>query len=331
MRPPASNLQGMGDVRRPDPPRRVIAVVVAYNRRELLGECLDALAAQRRSVDGILVVDNASTDGSADLARAHPVNPEMLSLPRNSGGAGGFSAGIAHAVTAMNADAVWLMDDDTIPTPTALGELLDACARYPGRVDVAGSRAIWTDGRDHPMNTPRRRPGAGRRRRADAALVGAIPVRSTSFVSMLISTDAIRRVGLPMADYFIWNDDFEYSTRLLRRGTGLLVSASVVEHRTRVFGAADADPGERFYFEVRNKLWMLGRSRSLSLPEKLLYGGSTMRRWIRLLVRSHHRTVLLAGVRRGLRDALRAPRTTAAVLRELGVDADLRPGEPVTP
>ena len=308
---------------------RVVAVVVAYNRRDLLAQALDALAAQRRPVDAILVVDNASTDDSAALARAHPVAPEVLSLDRNTGGAGGFAAGIARAVGPMAADAVWLMDDDTIPTPTALGALLDAVARYPGPVAVAGSRVVWTDGRDHPMNTPRRRPLASRRELADAETVHARPVRSSSFVSMLVSADAVRRLGLPIADYFIWNDDFEYSCRLLRDGTGLYVPASVVEHRTRVFGGSDADPGERFYYEVRNKIWMLTRSRALTLLERVIYGGATLRRWARLLLRSHQRPVLVAAARRGLRDARRPPRPTADLLDEVGVDPSLR-GSPVT-
>jgi GT2 family glycosyltransferase len=304
-------------------PARVIAVVGAYNRRDLLARSLDALAAQRRPVDGMLGVDNASTDDSAAVARMHPAAPEVLALTRNTGGAGGFAAGIAHAVSVMRADAVWLMDDDTIPTPGALAALLDAWARYPGRVVVAGSRVVWTDGRDHPMNTPRRRPGATRRQRAAAASVHAVPIRSSSFVSMLIGANAVRRCGLPIADYFLWNDDFEYSTRLLRHGTGLQVRSSVVEHHTKVFGAAATDPGERFYFEVRNKAWMLTRSRSLSVPEKLLYGGATLGRWARLFVRSGNRSVLVSGARRGLRDARRPPRSTAAVLGELGLTTDL--------
>jgi GT2 family glycosyltransferase len=302
---------------------RVIAVVVAYNRRDLLIETLAALAAQRRPADGVLVVDNASPDDSAEIARNHPLAPTVLSLPTNTGGSGGFAAGIAHAITAMGADYVWLMDDDTIPSPTALAFLLDAVRGYPGTVSIAGSRAVWIDGRDHPMNTPRVRPLASRGQRARAAMVGARPVRSSSFVSMLVDVNAIRRHGLPMADYFIWNDDFEFSCRLLRRGTGLFVPGSVVEHRTKLFGGSDADPGERFYYEVRNKLWMLTRSPALSPAGRVLYSGATLRRWTKLLIRSHERRVLLHAARRGLRDARRPPRDTAEVLAAVGVDASL--------
>jgi hypothetical protein len=94
---------------------------------------------------------------------------------------------------------------------------------------------------------------------------------------------------------------------------------SVVVHKTRTFGSTDADPGERFYFEVRNKLWMLTRSRSLSPVEKLLYGGATIRRWVRTFAASSERAVLRRALLRGARDALRrGPRATSEVLDAAG-------------
>lgn len=298
---------------------RIAAVVVAYDRRDLLVEALDALAAQSRPLDAVVVVDNASHDDSVAVARAHPVGADVVELTRNTGGAGGFAAGVAHAVEGLDADLVWLMDDDTIPTPNALAELLAARDAYPGPVALLGSRVVWHDGRDHPMNTPRRRPGASPVEVTRAAEAGALPVRSSSFVSMLVDARAIRHHGLPVADYFIWNDDFEYSARLLRRGTGLHVPASVVEHRTKKFGATDADPGERFYYEVRNKLWMLLRSPSLSPEERVLYLGASLRRWARTFQGSQNRAVLRSAGLRGARDGVfRRPRSTADVLAGLG-------------
>ncbi|MCB7137167.1 glycosyltransferase [Cellulosimicrobium marinum] len=298
---------------------RVVAVVVAYNRVDLLREALDALAAQTRPADAVLVVDNASDDASAAVAAEHPVGATVLAMQRNTGGAGGFAAGIAHAVARLDADLVWLMDDDTIPSPTALDALLRARDAYPGPVALLGSRVVWHDGREHPMNTPRRRPGVDARSVALADGAGAVPVRSSSFVSMLVDARAVRAHGLPVADYFIWNDDFEYSARLLRRATGLAVPGSVVEHRTRTFGSTDADPGERFYYEVRNKIWMLTRSGALRPAERVLYTGASLRRWARTVLRSDRRDVLWRAGGRGLRDGVvTRPRTTARVLDGAG-------------
>src|SRR5690606_4998983 len=114
---------------------RVVAVVVTYNRAELLQACLDGLAAQTRPVDAVVVIDNASSDGSGDVARAHPVGAEVHTLGVNVGGAGGFAAGMALALTGLDPDWLWLMDDDTVPTPSALAEAEHAVARAPGARD----------------------------------------------------------------------------------------------------------------------------------------------------------------------------------------------------
>ncbi|MFF2389859.1 glycosyltransferase [Agromyces sp. NPDC058104] len=298
-------------------PPRVVAVVVAYNRAELLAEVLDALGAQRAALAKVVVVDNASTDASADVARAAGELIDLVTLPRNTGGAGGFAAGMAVALSDHEPDWLWLMDDDTVPTEGALAELL-------GAVDgtehvVAGSRVVWHDGTEHPMNTPREKPFVGKAERVAAARRGGIPIRSTSFVSMLVRADVVREIGLPIADYFIWNDDFEYSTRALRGRRGLHVPASVVVHKTKMLGATDADPGPRFYYEVRNKLWMFRRSQSLGRFEKAVYGASSVRRWIRTFARSADRAVLRDGWRRGYHDGTRTrPRPNAMALAGLG-------------
>jgi GT2 family glycosyltransferase len=297
----------------------VVAVVVSYNRAELLGAALDALAVQTRAVDRTVVVDNASTDDALEVARSHTSAPHVVALTRNTGGAGGFAAGLATAVSDLGADLVWVMDDDTIPTPTALAELLAARDSYDGEVTAFASRVVWVDGTDHPMNTPRRSPRASAAEVERAAAAGAMPVRSMSFVSMLIDAGAVRREGLPVTDYFIWNDDFEYSTRLLRGRVGLYVPGSVVEHRTKKLGATDADPGPRFYYEVRNKIWMFSRSSGLTFGERVLYGGSTVRRWVRTFVRSGDRRTLAGAGARGLwHGVTRSPRPDTEVLSGVG-------------
>jgi GT2 family glycosyltransferase len=169
------------------------------------------------------------------------------------------------------------------------------------------------------MNSPRPKPLRTAAEQRAAEQVRCVPIRSASFVSVLVAADVCRQRGLPVADYFLWNDDFEFTTRVLRGNVGLLCPASVVVHKTRTFGSTDADPGERFFYEVRNKLWMLTRSRSLSPLEKLLYGGATLRRWGRTFARSDDRAVLRTALLRGLRAGLvRHPRPTETVLRGAG-------------
>lgn len=290
---------------------RVIAVLVTYNRPALFAEALAAIRAQSRPIDGIVVVDNAS-DVPVDAGDAH-----LIRLERNTGGAGGFAVGIAVAVAEMRADLVWLMDDDTVPTPTAVEKLLEVRRHAPASARLFGSRALWTDGRPHPMNEPRTRPFVGRRAIEAAAAHDAVPVRSLSFVSLLVDARAVREHGLPVVDYFLWNDDFEYTARILRRHTGYFCPESLVVHKTAVFGSTDADPGARFRNEVRNKLWMFGRSRALAPAEWVVYAGSSSLRWARTFVRSSDRATLRSGMGTGIREARRAPRPNVEALADI--------------
>ena len=112
------------------------------------------------------------------------------------------------------------------------------------------------------MNTSRAKPGASGVESEAARAVGCVPIRSASFVSIMCDAEVVER-GLQVADYFLWNDDFEYSTRLIRGRVGLYV------RRGQRRGAQDQGvrlhrrrPGERFFYEVRNKVWMFTRSRS---------------------------------------------------------------------
>ncbi|MET3368792.1 UNVERIFIED_CONTAM: rhamnopyranosyl-N-acetylglucosaminyl-diphospho-decaprenol beta-1,3/1,4-galactofuranosyltransferase [Jeotgalibacillus campisalis] len=298
----------------------VVAVVVTYNRRELLQTTLEGIVAGTRVPDAVVIVDNASTDGTTEFLQQYqsPVTLDVVTLNTNVGGAGGFVVGMERAVLDHAADHVWIMDDDTEPQPNALHEALDAAESYQQETGEApafiASRVVWTDGRDHPMNRMRPRMGASEEERSVAARLGATQIRSASFVSVLIRAEEIKQHGLPIADYFIWNDDLEYTARISRRGIALTTNASVANHHTKVFGDAGADPGPRFYYEVRNKLWVYTRSNALAPWEKILFTGASLRNWTRTIAASPNRKVLLAGLVKGLRHSLKAPRSNAQVL-----------------
>jgi len=69
----------------------ICAVIVTYNRKELLRECLKAVLAQTRPPEHVLVVDNASTDGTPEMLQEEFPQVEVLCLPENQGSAGGFT------------------------------------------------------------------------------------------------------------------------------------------------------------------------------------------------------------------------------------------------
>ena len=246
----------------------VCTVVVTYNRRALLHECLGALEAQTRRADRVLVVDNASTDGSPEMVREEHPAAELLELETNLGSAGGFAAGM-RAAHAGGADWLWLMDDDTIPSPTALEALLAARERLEGFAEplLLSSRVVWSDGRLHPMNMQvfKRDPA----HYLACCERGVLPVRTATWVSLLVHREAVERCGVPLEHFFIWSDDVEYTARLTRHGpTGFAVPASVAEHRTKSAHTAVTESGDRFYFHVRNFTRLL-RGDSFGPAEKL--------------------------------------------------------------
>jgi GT2 family glycosyltransferase len=197
------------------------------------------------------------------------------------------------------------MDDDTEPQPGALAALREAAG--DGDPLVLASRVVWTDGSLHPMNWPwvKQEPKAAL---LDGSARGRLPLRAASFVSVLVHRDAVDRHGLPHAHYFIWNDDLEWTARVLRDGDGWWVPASVAMHRTRTPYAPIGATGDRFYYEARNKLLML-RGPAWTPRERLTLlhhlAANARAFLVRERFRPHAIGVLGRGVVRGLRDPVR--------------------------
>jgi rhamnopyranosyl-N-acetylglucosaminyl-diphospho-decaprenol beta-1,3/1,4-galactofuranosyltransferase len=278
------------------------AVVVTRDREALLRECLAAVQAQTRAPDFVVVVDNASSDGTAEMLRDAFADVDVLRLERNSGSAGGFRAGM-RAAMAAGCEWLWLLDDDTIARPDALERLLAGAERAPGaRPLLLASRVDWTDGRTHPMNRPvvRTRWAA---ELGEGASRGLLLIRNATFVSTLFHRECLERFGLPQEHFFLWTDDTEYTTRVLRDAPGYLVPDSRVEHRTKTTHTAVDDTTGRFYFHVRNYLWLL-RGTGLRGAERLhalRFYATTIARYL-----ARNRTPRALGVvARGLRDGAR--------------------------
>lgn len=216
----------------------VAAVVVTYNRKQLLTECLDALLAQSRPVDKILLIDNASTDGTPELLREYGYldNPviDYVRLPENTGGAGGFYEGVKRGYEA-GYDWVWLMDDDTIASSDCLAELVKAenVARNRFKIGYIASRVTWNNGEIHLMNIPDIQSMNHDIPFNEIEDMSLLVIRSCSFVSTLLSRKAIFSCGLPMKEMFIWGDDVEFFRRISSSEfIGFYCNKSVANHKT---------------------------------------------------------------------------------------------------
>ena len=244
----------------------VAATILTRNRKELLRESLAATLAQTRPVAEVVVVDNQSTDGTLEMLADEFPEVTVVALPENRGATGGFHEAIA-AAGRTGVDWYWLMDDDSIPRPTALEELLAAVERLEGGGQPAlmCSRVVWRDGNPHVMNRPVvSRDGAGTV--VEALRNRVLPVRAATWVSLLLSRPAVEEFGMPPVHFFYQADDIEYTARILRGRRGYYVPDSVVEHRTAAQHTA-VDDDHRFHYHVRNTILML-RGRAWRVREK---------------------------------------------------------------
>ncbi len=239
--------------------KRVAAVVVTYNRKEYLLRCVQALLDQSAPVD-VLIVDNASTDGTAEALQ--PLLGERVhyhNTGENLGGAGGFQYGTRLAVQA-GYDLLWLMDDDCIPQRDALAALLDADAQLEGNYGFLSGMAYWKDGSLCNMNVQK----TGIKSKIEDLSSPLVPVMMATFVSVMIPAEKVRQVGLPIKEFFIWSDDLEYTRRLSRKWPCYAVTGSRALHdmksNDKVNIATDsADRLGRYAYLYRNEVYVYRR------------------------------------------------------------------------
>lgn len=240
--------------------QRVAAIVVTFNRLEKLKTVLDRLHAQTTPPEWIVLVDNASTDGTMDyLDQLDDPLIDLTHLAENTGGAGGFSTGMKRAYE-LGADLFWLMDDDCYPEPEALERLVAghtaAMEAMPGGVPFACSLVYFSDTEIAEMNIPAPDWKWGR---LWAQGQRAVLVETCSFVSALYTRETVERIGLPLRDYFIWFDDAAYARMAsVGIGPGVCILDSKVIHDTPTnvsgdFSKVDDENIWKFSYGARNE------------------------------------------------------------------------------
>jgi len=229
----------------------VCAVVVTYNRKNLLLECLEAIRKQTRPVDAIYIIDNASTDGTpevlkengyilelppfnlsepyeiehkiSNLVDGNPINVFYVRMHENTGSAGGFYEGVKRGYE-RGYDWLWLMDDDGLPEKDCLMNLY----KCTNDLNIVGSLVVASDNSSELTWKLRVVDSLGNfiprtyfsnveevKRHAKNGIYYGIP---NFFNSIIIKKDVISIVGFPNKDLFIWGDEVEYAMRLKKSG-----------------------------------------------------------------------------------------------------------------
>lgn len=242
--------------------KKVAAVVVTYNRKALLLENIESLLSQtKKEILDIYIIDNASTDGT-DKELQYYVNNGMIhyiNTGANLGGAGGFHYGIK-AVSLKGYDYIWVMDDDCMPTPTALEEFLNMDGLLEGDYGYLSSKVLWKDGNICNMNIQRKTMF----RNLKDFESNMQQIAMASFVSLFIPVKVIRDVGLPIKEFFIWTDDWEYTRRVSLRYPCYFVPKSIVIHKSNSnIGANivndDITRLDRYDYLYRNDVYLYKR------------------------------------------------------------------------
>ncbi len=236
---------------------RVAVVVVTYNRADLLEGMLAGLAALERAPDGVVVVNNASTDRTREVLEASDL-PGLVAIhgDENLGGAGGFRLGLKAAYD-RGFDVMWLMDDDVVPAPDCLTRLLETegSCLIAVREDRAGAlvekAAVRFDLRN-PLAIKPKTASVDSTWRTRADMPATVEVENVAFEGFLVRREVVERIGLPDASYFIFYDDVDYALRARRAGFTVLAVRDAVLVRQLEFNQQHDLSGWKGYYMYRN-------------------------------------------------------------------------------
>ena len=226
---------------------QIVAVVLTRNRLNILEQCLESIQSQEETCD-IIIVDNASDDGTEDMIKDSFQGDGIhyYNTGANLGSAGGFSFGVKQAVL-LGYDYIWIMDDDVIPDKNALQELMQADKKLGGNWGCLSSFSYWRDGSVCKAN--RQKKGLFTFFRDSDYEKDLVPAKIVAFASMLVKRSAVEDVGIPIADYFFYTDDYEFSMRISSKYPTYVVPSSRVLHAMPVNTKASllTDPPEKLW------------------------------------------------------------------------------------
>lgn len=239
---------------------KIVAVVVTYNRCQLLQKTINCLFSTP-GLDGVVVVNNCSTDGTREWLDA--LREECLTVihQANVGGAGGFATGMKRAHE-MGADWVWCMDDDVFPRPECLAHLVEMTS-WPGVGIMSPRRLVegkvfTTEFKGFQLTGAFASTSIEPLRRLE--VTEPVEIAGAAFEGLFISRRVIDTIGYPNTELFIFYDDTDYCLRALQAGFKILYVPGALMDKHRFFAAATwlertrAKRWKRFY-QVRNGAW----------------------------------------------------------------------------
>lgn len=210
---------------------RIAAVIVTFNRENKIEKAITSLFNNEREPDMVIVINNNSTDGTAQILKRISSDNEKVKIfntNTNVGGSGGFCIGIKKAYE-LKATHIWIMDDDSYADEFSLSYLVDSYNKLDAihKLGFVCSRVDWTDGGICEMNQP---VTSWNWMRLFSKDLPVVQVESCSFVSCFFSKEIVEELGLPLFDFFIWFDDVEFTKRISNHYPCFAIMNSRVTH-----------------------------------------------------------------------------------------------------
>lgn len=312
---------------------KVCAVVVSYNRKKLLIECLGALLRQTIPLAAIYLIDNASTDGTPELLKENgyildkqvhnltkpcenefdinnftgkePIKFFYVRMNENTGGAGGFYEGIKRAYE-KGYDWLWLMDDDAEAKEDCLENLLNYKNADAGCLCpiIIGKDGEWENYHNKIINK---------------LIVSDVPIadnlndlknivdiEANAFVGPLIKSDIIKKVGYPIKELFIWGDDTEFTFRISRIAKILLCKKAVIFHKDEKIkeGSVNTQSLWKEYYYFKNRFLFIRKYYPYNFAAYFYLSYKSLRRSASLFIKHKVYGKEFTNALRGLKDGM---------------------------
>ena len=243
---------------------QIACVIVTYNRKNLLKNCLDAVASQTFKPHTVYITDNASTDGTLESVKEwgyyecerDEIRYKYVLNTKNEGGAGGFYLGMKTAYEEGIYDGLWVMDDDGVPSTTCLVELQQYLSKYhfisPAVLSIDNKQECAFFSCDYNSLKSKRN-------------YGIIENVANPFNGVLFSRTLIANIGYPKREMFIWGDEVNYQQRATVAGfKPIMVTSAIHYHpkdrqkRIELFGDVHLIvdvPDWKLYCYIRNMVY----------------------------------------------------------------------------
>jgi GT2 family glycosyltransferase len=281
----------------------VVAVILNWNRAADTVACLESLGSLTYGNQQAIVVDNGSSDGSAERIRAAVPGVELLSGEVNLGFAGGANLGIERAL-ALGAEYVLLLNNDTVAAPESLTLLVDACAcdeavgvSVPKITYHEDPERIWSAGARW-RSFPPRVTMIGFGRRDGPAYDKPGDLEYATGCAMLVRRRVFEVAGAFDPAYFMYQEDYDFCRRVREAGYRIAYApAARIEHKVSQ-GLGEGSP-QKWY------LWSKSAARfylkNVSAPALACFLA-----WVAVREACKGRTAFLRPLLRGVRDGIQA-------------------------